>query len=77
MWTHGAHYLILVSGKSLPKPLGFFNIGAKSEGRSIRQFFCQVEAVETAIWLTEVAPHSRNEPTDTQSTRGLVVDRSN
>ncbi len=31
-----------------------------SEGRSIRQFFCQVEAVETAIWLMEVAPHSRN-----------------
>src|SRR5271165_6689853 len=24
---------------------------------SIRPFFCQVEAVETAIWLTEVAPH--------------------
>src|SRR6266851_1078908 len=23
---------------------------------SFRQFFCQVEAVETAIWLTEVAP---------------------
>ena len=23
---------------------------------SIRPFFCQVEAVETAIWLTEVAP---------------------
>lgn len=23
-----------------------------------RPFFCQVEAVETAIWLTEVAPHS-------------------
>jgi len=20
-------------------------------------FFCQIEAVETAIWLTEVAPH--------------------
>jgi type III restriction enzyme len=31
-----------------------------SESRSIRQFFCQIEAVETAIWLTEVAPHSRN-----------------
>jgi type III restriction enzyme len=31
-----------------------------SEDRSIRQFFCQVEAVETAIWLTEVAPHSRS-----------------
>jgi type III restriction enzyme len=24
---------------------------------SVRPFFCQVEAVETAIWLTEVAPH--------------------
>ena len=26
---------------------------------SIRPFFCQVEAVETAIWLIEVAPHSK------------------
>ncbi|HVW64639.1 MAG TPA: DEAD/DEAH box helicase family protein [Nitrosospira sp.] len=26
----------------------------------IRSFFCQVEAAETAIWLTEVAPHSAN-----------------
>ncbi|WP_420431522.1 BPTD_3080 family restriction endonuclease [Candidatus Poriferisocius sp.] len=26
----------------------------------IRPFFCQVEAVETAIWLTEVAPRVRN-----------------
>ena len=25
----------------------------------IRPFFCQIEAVETAIWLTEVAPHSK------------------
>ncbi len=25
----------------------------------IRPFFCQVEAVETAIWLTEVAPRDR------------------
>ena len=25
---------------------------------NIRPFFCQVEAVETAIWLTEVAPHT-------------------
>jgi len=25
----------------------------------IRPFFCQVEAMETAIWLTEVAPHSQ------------------
>jgi len=27
---------------------------------SIRPFFCQVEAVETAIWLTEVAPNAGN-----------------
>ncbi len=26
---------------------------------SIRPFFCQIEAVETAIWLTEVAPHRK------------------
>ncbi|MCY1380439.1 hypothetical protein D9M69_682620 [compost metagenome] len=25
----------------------------------MRPFFCQVEAVETAIWLTEVAPLSK------------------
>jgi type III restriction enzyme len=24
----------------------------------VRPFFCQVEAIETAIWLTEVAPHT-------------------
>ncbi len=28
------------------------------EFTDVRPFFCQVEAVETAIWLTEVAPHS-------------------
>lgn len=27
------------------------------EFQSIRPFFCQIEAVETAIWLHEVAPH--------------------
>jgi len=25
----------------------------------LRPFFCQIEAVETAIWLTEVAPHTK------------------
>jgi type III restriction enzyme len=29
------------------------------EFESVRPFFCQVEAVETAIWLTEVAPKQR------------------
>jgi type III restriction enzyme len=27
---------------------------------SVRPFFCQVEAMETVIWLTEVAPQSKN-----------------
>jgi type III restriction enzyme len=27
---------------------------------NVRPFFCQVEAVETAIWLTEVAPQSKS-----------------
>jgi len=27
---------------------------------SVRPFFCQMEAVETAIWLTEVAPHGKH-----------------
>ena len=27
---------------------------------SVRPFFCQIEAVETAIWLAEVAPHTAN-----------------
>ena len=30
----------------------------KANFTTIRPFFCQVEAVETLIWLTEVAPHS-------------------
>src|SRR5882672_6722553 len=29
------------------------------EFNDVRPFFCQVEAAETAIWLTEVAPHSK------------------
>jgi type III restriction enzyme len=28
------------------------------EFNGVRPFFCQIEAVETAIWLTEVAPKS-------------------
>ena len=31
------------------------------EFSGVRPFFCQVEAVETAIWLTEVAPDSGRE----------------
>ena len=34
------------------------------EFSSIRPFFCQVEAVETMIWLTEVAPNINNKTTN-------------
>ncbi len=30
------------------------------EFTGVRPFFCQIEAVETAIWLTEVAPNERH-----------------
>jgi type III restriction enzyme len=30
------------------------------EFNGVRPFFCQIEAVETAIWLTEVAPHTQS-----------------
>ena len=32
------------------------------EFSDIRPFFCQIEAVETAIWLTEVAPRKNRQP---------------
>jgi type III restriction enzyme len=32
------------------------------EFSDLRPFFCQVEAAETAIWLTEVAPRTMREP---------------
>jgi type III restriction enzyme len=41
----------------------------------VRPFFCQVEAAETAIWLTEVAPHpppqssERHVPAEPTATR--------
>ena len=43
--------------RSLPKPRGYCSIGAITNLTTLRPFFCQVEAVETVIWLTEVAPH--------------------
>jgi type III restriction enzyme len=36
----------------------------------VRPFFCQVEAVETIIWLTEVAPHDRRHDKFRQHLKG-------
>jgi Recombinase len=38
-----------------------------------RPFFCHVEAVETAIWLTEVAPQSKSDRRLMLQFRGSVV----
>ena len=46
------------TGKLHPKPPVCFSIGGITSSADIRPFFCQVEAVETAIWLTEVAPNA-------------------
>ena len=35
---------------------GYSSTGGSDEFQGVRPFFCQIEAVETAIWLTEVAP---------------------
>lgn len=43
-----------------PETARLINHWRHHEFSGVRPFFCQVEAVETAIWLTEVAPHSRN-----------------
>jgi type III restriction enzyme len=43
------------TGASPPKPLAAPTLAAPRLQRRA-PFFCQVEAVETAIWLTEVAP---------------------
>ena len=34
------------------------------EFQGIRPFFCQIEAAETAIWLTEVAPEAQRRNTE-------------
>jgi hypothetical protein len=43
-------------GASHRKPPACCSTGATMNLPGFRPFFCQVEAVETAIWLTEVAP---------------------
>lgn len=41
-----------------PETARLLNYWRHHSFEDIRPFFCQVEAVETAIWLTEVAPNS-------------------
>jgi type III restriction enzyme len=43
--------------KVTPETARLLNHWRRHPFSSIRPFFCQIEAVETLIWLTEVAPH--------------------
>ena len=47
---------IPTTGRSRPKPSACSSTGAITSSTMFGPFFCQIEAVETAIWLTEVAP---------------------
>jgi type III restriction enzyme len=44
--------------KVTPETARLLNHWRNHQFMAIRPFFCQVEAVETVIWLTEVAPHT-------------------
>lgn len=44
------------SWKVTPETARLLNYWRHHDFQGVRPFFCQVEAVETAIWLTEVAP---------------------
>ena len=57
-WTSGAAYRTPTNGRSLPETARLLQHWRHHKFSGIRPFFCQVEAVETAIWLTEVAPQA-------------------
>ena len=56
--TSGVAFRIRTTGRSHPKPPAYFSIGGTTSSTAYGRFFCQVEAVETAIWLIEVAPQA-------------------
>ncbi len=47
-----------VTGSVTPETARLLQHWRQHDFAGIRPFFCQIEAVETAIWLTEVAPQS-------------------
>ena len=55
--TDGARYRIRTNGVVTPETARLLRHWRHHQFSGIRPFFCQVEAVETAIWLTEVAPN--------------------
>ena len=57
MWTHGARLPNPSQWQVTPETARLLQHWRHHKFSGVRPFFCQVEAVETAIWLTEVAPH--------------------
>ena len=55
-WTSGAACRIPNDWQVTPETARLLQHWRHHQFSGIRPFFCQVEAVETAIWLTEVAP---------------------
>jgi hypothetical protein len=51
----GAGYRTLANGRSLPRPPASYSIGGIIASKKFQPFVRQIEAVETAIWLAEVA----------------------
>ena len=56
MWTHGVLCQIPAQWQVTPETARLLQHWRHHKFSGVRPFFCQVEAVETAIWLTEVAP---------------------
>ncbi len=58
-WTGGATFPTRTIWGVTPTTARLLRHWRSHKFSGIRPFFCQVEAAETAIWLTEVAPRSR------------------
>ena len=56
MWTSGAAFSNPNDWKVTPDTQRLLQHWRHHKFNDVRPFFCQIEAVETAIWLTEVAP---------------------
>ncbi len=57
-WTSGENCPNRPNGKSHQRRRACCNTGGTISSATCGRFFCQVEAAETAIWLTEVAPNA-------------------
>ena len=57
-WTLGATLPSQNQWQVTPETARLLQHWRHHEFNDVRPFFCQVEAAETAIWLTEVAPQS-------------------